>query len=218
VNYVGHAAVASWTTREPVVLLAAMLPDLATMCGARLAPAEAQPDAAIARGIALHEATDAAFHRLPAATALMRELDELLARGGCARGPRRAVAHVGTELLLDGVYVEDVGYREAYVAAIAAEPAAVAWRGDGEAGASGGVASARLAHVLARMRGFGVPDDLRDPELVTARLARILAPRPLLAPTADDLRAIRAALIAYRPRVEVAAATVLHGLRAILNA
>jgi hypothetical protein len=213
VNYFGHAAVASWTTREPVVLLGAMLPDVATMCGARLAPGEAQADAAVGRGIALHEATDAAFHRLPAATALMRELDDRLEAAGCARGPRRAVAHVGTELLLDGVYVDDPEFRAAYLEGIAAEPAAVAWRGDED-----GVASARLAVVLGRMRGYGVPDDLRDPELVTQRLARILGPRPLLAPTHDDLRAIRSVLIAYRPRVEVAAATVLHALRATLKA
>ena len=106
-NYFGHAAVASWTTSVPRVLLGAMLPDLATMCAARLAAADAQPDPDLARGIALHEATDAAFHKLPAATALMRELDDRLDRAGCARGPRRAVAHVGTELLLDGVYIDD---------------------------------------------------------------------------------------------------------------
>jgi hypothetical protein len=212
VNYFGHAAVASWTTAEPAVVLGAMLPDLATMCGARLAAADAQPDPALGRGIALHEATDAAFHRLPAATALMRELDDRLDRLGCARGPRRAVAHVGTELLLDGVYLDDAAFRAAYLAGVAAVPASVAWQSDAV------VADARLGLVLARMRHVGVPDDLRDPERVTARLARILAPRPLLAPSPADLRAIHAALVAHKPRVDVAAATVLQGVRASLNA
>jgi hypothetical protein len=212
VNYFGHAAVASWTTSVPRVLLGAMLPDLATMCAARLAAADAQPDPDLARGIALHEATDAAFHKLPAATALMRELDDRLDRAGCARGPRRAVAHVGTELLLDGVYIDDAAFRAAYLDAVAAEPAGVAWQTDAA------VADPRLGLVLARLRHLGVPEDLRDPERVTARLARILAPRPLLAPSPADLRAIHAALVAHKPRIDVAAATVLHGVRASLKA
>ena len=37
---------------------------------------------------------------------------------GCARGPRRAVAHIGVELLLDGVLVDEPSYRAHYVAAI----------------------------------------------------------------------------------------------------
>jgi hypothetical protein len=212
VNYFGHAAVASWLVREPdavgPVVLGAMLPDFSNMCRAHLA--REQPDAAIARGVALHEATDAAFHQLPAATGLMRELDDRLERAGCARGPRRAVAHVGTELLLDGVFVDDAGYRAAFEAGLACE-SAVAWS-DGDAG------DARFATLMSRLRDYGVPDDLRDPEMIAQRLARILAPRPLLAPSPDDMRAIRAALIAHRPRVEVAAATVLHGMRASLNA
>ena len=81
-----------------------MLPDFATMSGARLA--EAHDDAGVTLGIALHHRTDGAFHHLPPVLALMRELDDRLERAGCARGPRRAVAHIGVELLLDGVLVE----------------------------------------------------------------------------------------------------------------
>src|SRR5882762_4814840 len=79
VNYFGHAAVASWSTpAEPGVALGAMLPDFAVMCGGRIVSAD---EAAVADGIALHHDTDAAFHPLPAVTALMRELDGLLDRG-----------------------------------------------------------------------------------------------------------------------------------------
>lgn len=205
VNFFGHAAIASWASAESGVALGAMLPDFENMAGARVASAE---DAAVTAGIELHHATDAAFHRLPAATALMRELDERLAAKGCARGPRRAASHIGTELLLDGVLTGEARYREAYTRALALD-AAIAWR-EPEGGP-------RFARLLERLRAYGVPEDLRRPEAVTQRLARILAPRPLLAPSPDDLRAIRAALAEHQPRVEVATDTILRGTRAALE-
>jgi hypothetical protein len=205
VNFFGHAAVASWSSAEAGTALGAMLPDFETMAGARVASTD---DAAIAAGIALHHATDAAFHRLPAVTALMRELDDRLASLGCARGPRRAVSHIGVELLLDGVLVTEPAYRDAYSRALAHEPA-LTWRDPSGA--------PRFAHLLSRLRAHGVPDDLRRPDAILQRLSRILAPRPLLAPSADDLRAIRTALAAHAPRVEVAADTVLRGTRAALD-
>jgi acyl carrier protein phosphodiesterase len=201
VNFFGHAAVASATSSEPGALLGAMLPDFATMCRGRLATPE---DEAVARGIELHHACDSTFHRLPAATALMRELDERLARGGCARGPRRAVAHVGTELLLDGVLVETSRYRDAYTSGLAHDAAGVRWRdeGDGE----------RFAMLLARLRTYGVPDDLRRPDAIVQRLHRMLAHRPLLAPSPSDLEAIRRGLVEHQPRVVVAADTIMRAL------
>ena len=104
-----------------------MLPDFATMVRARLADAE---DPEVAAGIAHHHATDAAFHGMPAVLGLMRELDERLAALGCARGPRRAVAHIGVELLLDGVLVEEAAYRAAYAGGLGHDPSGVRWRED----------------------------------------------------------------------------------------
>jgi len=205
VNFFGHAAVASWNDDRGGVALGAMLPDFATMCRARLAPAA---DAALADGIALHHATDAAFHALPVVLDLMRELDARLDRGGCARGPRRAVAHIGVELLLDGVLVGDAGYRASYTAGLAADPAGVRWR-DADA-------PARFAMLLARLRDHGVPDDLRSPDAIAMRLHRMLAYRPLLAPSENDMRAIRVALAEFRDRVAVGADEVLRALRAAL--
>lgn len=188
-------------------MLGAMLPDFATMSRARLAEAS---DVEVAGGIALHHETDRVFHHLPAVLALMRELDERLERAGCARGPRRAVAHIGVELLLDGVLVDENAYRQSYLAGLAHDPAGVRWRDDGD--------DARFAMLLARLRSYGVPDDLRRAEDVAARLHRMLAHRPLLAPSANDLAAIRTSLAAHQPRVEVAADTVLRALRAALTA
>src|SRR5688572_19138971 len=93
-----------------------MLPDFATMCGGRIDSAATDE---VTRGITLHHATDAAFHTLPVVTGLMRELDGQLADRACARGPRRAVAHVGVELLLDGELTDEPAYRAAYLAGIA---------------------------------------------------------------------------------------------------
>jgi acyl carrier protein phosphodiesterase len=206
VNFFGHAAVASWSSEQAGVALGAMLPDFQAMSGARVASA---PDAAVAAGIALHHATDAAFHRLPAVTALMRELDERLAARGCARGPRRAASHIGVELLLDGILVGEPGYRDAYTRALALEVELV-WRDPGD--------PLRFVGLIERLRAHGVPDDLRRTDAIAQRLARMLAPRPLLAPSAADLRAIRAALAEHQPRVEAAADTVLRGTRAALDA
>src|SRR5262245_7417773 len=183
-----------------------MLPDFATMSGARLAE---PTDTAIAQGIELHHKTDAAFHHLPPVPALMRELDDHLEARGCARGPRRAVAHIGVELLLDGVLVDDVGYRECYLAGLAHDPSGVRWRHDGD--------DTRFGVLLTRLRSYGVPDDLRKPESIAQRLHRMLAHRPLLAPSPADLTAIKASLIAHKPRVDVAAETVLRALRAALT-
>lgn len=204
VNFFGHAAVASWRSDASGVALGAMLPDFETMSGARMTRTE---DADVTAGILLHHATDRAFHTMPVVTGLMRELDELLAARDCARGPRRAVAHIGVELLLDGVLVEEPAYREAYTRAIAHE-ARFAWRDEGD--------DARFATLQSRLRAHGVPDDLREPGAIASRMRRMLSHRPLLAPSSTDMVAIEGALVLHRTRVEVAAETVLRGLRAAL--
>jgi len=208
VNFFGHAAVASWASVSPVppgVVLGAMLPDFATMCGGRI---DAADQADVTDGIALHHATDAVFHQLPVVTGLMRELDEQLVRGQCARGPRRAVAHIGVELLLDGTLTDDPAYRATYLSGLWHQPV-LRWR-DPETGP-------RFDQLLERLRAYGVPDDLRLPESIVTRLHRILAHRPLLAPSPDDLRAIAAALVAFKPRIDVAADTVMRAMRAALG-
>jgi hypothetical protein len=205
VNFFGHAAVASWSAPEAGVVLGAMLPDFAGMCGGRI---EAAEEDHVARGIDLHHRTDAAFHRLPVVTGLMRELDGMLERAGCARGPRRAVAHIGVELLLDGVLVDDAAYRAAYLAALGHEPV-LRWQDPDDAPS--------FAGLLAHLRTRGVPEDLRSPDAITARVQRILMHRPLLAPSPDDVRAIRGALIACKPRIDVATDTVVRAMRAALS-
>ena len=209
-NFFGHAAVATWQDPAPPGrVLGAMLPDFATMSGARLSTTAPSPDADIASGIDLHHATDAVFHRAPVVLGLMRELDERLAAGGCARGPRRAVAHIGVELLLDGVLVDNATYRDAYVAALAHSPDGIAWREPDD--------PPQFARLLTRLRTYGAPLDLQRPDAIAQRLHRMLSHRPLLAPSASDLVAIKTALVDYKHRVEVAADTVLRAVRAGLE-
>lgn len=202
-NFFGHAVVASWQSPAPGVVLGAMLPDFATMIRARLGEAT---DADVAAGIAHHHATDARFHGLPIVVGLMRELDGRLDRLGCARGPRRAVAHIGVELLLDGVLVQDAAHRAVYVAGLAHDARGVVWRDE-----EGDV---RFAALLARLRSNGAPEDLQRTHAITQRLQRILMHRPLLAPSASDLGAIDRALADFQQRIEAAAPAVLHALRA----
>jgi hypothetical protein len=206
VNFFGHAAVASWSEATPGKVLGAMLPDFAGMCGGRIASAD---EAEVADGIALHHATDAAFHQLPVVVGLMRELDDRLDGGGCSRGPRRAVAHIGVELLLDGVLVDDARYRAAYLGGLGHEPA-LRWRDE--------EAAPRFAVLLDRLRTRGVPDDLRRPEAIAARVQRVLAHRPRLAPSPGELVVIGQALAAFQPRIAVAAETVVRALRAAMTA
>ena len=205
VNYFGHAAIASWSNRRGGFPLGAMLPDFSTMCGVRL---DGTPDADVADGIALHHVTDKTFHTMPAVTGLMRELDQRLERGGCARGPRRAVAHIGVELLLDGFLVDDPEYREAYMLGVEYD-AQIDWREDDHRIVFEGF--------IRRLRARGVPDDLKQPESIAFRLGRMLAHRPLLAPSPSDNAVIVVALIEHKPRIQVAAHTVMRALRAALT-
>lgn len=204
-NYFGHAAIASWQNKRGGFPLGAMLPDFSTMCGARVS---GTPDGEVAEGIALHHVTDKVFHTLPVVTGLMRELDEKLARGGCAKGPRRAVAHIGVELLLDGVLVDKPEYREAYQLGVEYD-AQIDWRDEGD--------HVRYWAFIQRMRARGAPDDLKQPEAIAFRLERMLERRPLLKPSPSDNAVIVVALVEHKPRVEVAAQTVMRALRAALG-
>jgi len=205
VNYFGHASVASWRATPGELgglALGSMLPDFATMSGARVA---GSTDEIIARGIELHHLTDRVFHHAPAVVGLMRDAEARLTARGCRRGPTRAAAHVGVELLLDGVLVDDPRHRSAYEAALAIDPAPITWRDDGDA--------ARFAWLHDRLRQHGVPDDLRRPASVAARLFRMLAGRRLLAPTSEEQDTIARVLAELQPRVTVAAPTVLQQVR-----
>ena len=170
-NFIGHLVVARWQRPDAGFGLGAMLPDFASMAGVRLATV---PDADIAAGVALHHRTDETFHSAPAFVALMQEAVSALRQAGVERGPSRAVAHIGVELLLDGLLIRRPDVGDAYVSALAA---------------FGALPSARFAQpdegpwrrLQARLISHGIPYDYERPEAVTTRLISILARRPSLA-------------------------------------
>ena len=206
-NFFGHAVVARLlgqqrdaaadAERAPYAL-GAMLPDFASMCGGRL---ERAVEPSVAAGIELHHRTDAVFHHHPLVLALMAELHERLHRDGCARGPARAGSHIGVELLLDGVLLEDTASQVLYIEALAHPPQGVLWREPADV--------ERFAWLRRRLRQAGVPDDLREPSAVAQRLVRVLSRRPRLAPAPGDAVILERALAAMAPRVERLADQIL---------
>ncbi len=97
-NFFGHAVVASELFSDPYVVLGAMLPDLEEMVGSR---ASRFADLRVVKGVALHHVTDAVFHGAAEFIAQQNAALSLLAPLPVRKGPRRAVAHVGVELILD---------------------------------------------------------------------------------------------------------------------
>lgn len=183
-NFFGHAVVASRRGHEHGFVLGSMLPDFATMVRRR-PPATAHPE--LERGVLFHHETDAVFHAAPTFVALCRGAFQRLTSMGLARGPSRAVAHVGVELLLDAVLAHDAeavsAYREALAAAHPdALGSALVWC---EADAPARFEELRV--VLCSRE----PSRTRvAPQLFAARLERALAARPRLMLDANGKRLV----------------------------
>jgi hypothetical protein len=205
-NFFGHAAVASWHETEPRFVLGAMLPDFATMIRAR-PPTALDPD--LARGIALHHATDAVFHD----SASFRELGawafEQLCAQGLARGPARAAAHVGIEILIDGVLAVDGAARRAYLDAIALarrlDPDRVRWQrsADGQ----------RFSELVSALDARGVSRAHGTPAVVALRVERTLAGRPRLALAGSEIALVAVWAERAKPVVIARSAQLIAELR-----
>jgi len=171
VNFFGHATVASWAQQPtPAFVIGAMLPDFATISGARSLRAT-HPEAT--RGVALHHATDAVFHLAPDFLVLTNLVKGRLERGGVGHGGARAAAHVGVELVLDGTLVTDARAGELYVRALDDAEAHITCAVDDDV--------ERLSGFLGRVRRAGIPFAYTDPRTVATRVERVLSSRPLLA-------------------------------------
>ena len=215
-NFFGHAALAAshFSERQPTVgmdllptvCLGAMLPDFLGML--RLGRPTIR-DASLAAGVAFHHGTDEVFHELPSFQRLSRQAFAWLSEQQMPRGPARAVAHMGIEMLLDEVMADDAAARDAYCAALAVPLAPLI----DFAGASDGERLAGLQRALLT-RGAC---QLRPPaELVADRIRRSLAGRPRLA--TDDAGQVLLGrwVTATRPLVNAEAPEVLATLRARL--
>ncbi|MGE0321623.1 MAG: hypothetical protein AB7K71_37760 [Polyangiaceae bacterium] len=185
-NFFGHLAVATWYAQDPAHHLGAMLPDLATMLGTA-APTAAR--GSVAEGIELHHRTDAVFHACEHFRELNRGAFETLERRGVPRGAARAVAHIGTEILLDGVLAEHPGTRNAFQAALSHGAThegelGLSWRNPPSEG--------RLAQLCKVISERDILKDSQLPERVAYRLDRILGHRPRLRIPSSQLHLIEA--------------------------
>jgi hypothetical protein len=182
VNFVSHLTLAHAVRRQSGFLLGAMLPDFASMAGVRL-----QPDgladgglAEVSAGVRHHLRVDDIFHGHPQFLALMAVCVDQLTVAGVPRGPARAAAHVGVELLLDGELGHDPAVVATYEQTVAwGAQAATEWSFH---------AALPLAGLLSRLQEHGFPHEYASPEAVAARVVGMFAARPRLALGTADAR------------------------------
>ncbi len=207
-NFVGHSVIAARTSDDPAFVLGAMLPDFASMVGARLGRHE---HVALTAGIADHHRTDDAFHATKTFVALCRDEGEALEAAGLPWGAARAVAHVGTELVLDGLLLERPGVDRTYEDAIEA----VEWLGPALRFENDGLS--RFLELHRRLARYGPPHGYRDPLFVRDRLVQILDRRPRLALGAGGAERLGAFMPGMARRVLDAAPDLLAELEEALG-
>jgi hypothetical protein len=207
-NSYGHAWVAGWFSDAGPFILGAMLPDLTSAL--RVAPPAAD-DAELDAGIRLHHATDSVFHQATAFTALENHARETLAAAGLAKGPRRALAHIAVEFLLDEQLASAAPAWTGYDAALAfgssdACRGALRWSDSGTGERFAGLCRSMAAHSPRRA------DDRR----LAARLAACLSGRPRLELRTSEVAKLVPWLAECRPLVAAQTPSLLaelsHGL------
>jgi len=168
-NFFGHAVVAAWADDHAEHLLGSMLPDFEAMVRVPLVHVR---DSDIQRGIDLHHKTDQTFHRSSTFLALCDRALKRMVGLGVRRGTARAVAHVGTELFLDGWLAREPRHADAYLTALEIDVRGrVEWQDRGAA----------FSDLQMRLSRWGVPRDYEEPEFVLGTLADSLRRRPALA-------------------------------------
>lgn len=211
-NFFGHAVVATEIDPAPVVVLGAMLPDLEAMVDST---ASRFRNSELARGVALHHLTDGTFHDGPSFLHHQERARAELAATPLRRGPRRAVAHVGVELILDAA-LRNPTRLEAYVAALESGREARTLRG---IPLLDRLKLRTLLETLIRRSPYVTPT---SPSGVVERLQRALWARPVLRLDDAELPYVEAwAERAWQPIREHAEewlATLATAVRASLRA
>lgn len=215
-NFFGHAALAAshFGAQEPApqpaqlatLCVGAMLPDFIGML--RLGRPTVS-DAVLATGIAFHHRSDEAFHDLPAFLRLSRDAFAWLSERALPRGPARAVAHVGVEILLDEVWAQRSEARDSYRAALRVSCV-------GRLTFETPDALDRLAALQQVLLERSTTTVRPAAELVAERLARTLANRPRLALDAPGQRLVSEWVTVTRPRVAPEAPQIFAALRGLL--
>jgi hypothetical protein len=170
-NFFGHAVAASWVNPAPGFGYGAMLPDLSAMVGAKLLGCSSE---IVAQGIDFHHQTDRVFHQDPTFSELETWSRTRLTELGARKGPRRALAHVSLELLLDAMLARTPKYVEAYHRALEFGRGSHGIDLSGAADESG---LRRLCGILLERSSRLAP---RDAEALVDRLERVLERHPRL--------------------------------------
>lgn len=215
-NFFGHAALAAdhFTTEKATphtgelgrFCVGAMLPDFVGML--RLGRPLVS-DEALARGVSFHHRTDHAFHDLHSFQQLSRQTFAWLSERSLPRGPARAVAHVGIEMLLDEIMARDGAARAAYLAALSVPlDSALAFEAPSD--------FVRLEALRRNLQERAATQLDPTPELVAQRIRRTLQGRPRLATDDAGELLLREWVVAARPWVAAAAPGLLATLRAQL--
>ncbi|MGI9597107.1 MAG: hypothetical protein ACR2QK_13165 [Acidimicrobiales bacterium] len=228
-NFVGHihlAALALPDRAEPAdradsgfevdrlgFLIGSALPDIAAMGRFRLA--DRPTDQSIGAGVDLHHRTDDVFHRHPWFRHHSKAVADELDRAGLSRGAARACGHVGVELLLDGLLLDDEGDLRPSVQqamsqlnrprfeleAVVADERQEDW-----------------ADHLQSVAGWTLPNDYRRPVAVAERLRRILSRRPRLAFGSEQIAVVGSTLARQQPDLESGVDELVDDLSASLAA
>lgn len=181
-NYLGHAALAIARQENPRFVLGAMLPDLYSMMRVR---GDRVNDPDVMQGVNFHIRTDALFHQTETFITLNRNALAELRERKVSRGPARACAHIGVEMLIDAVLIRDQAVFGGYLLALSA----------------GADADALFAphppEVQDRLRGLCRHLVLRreavhltEKQRLVERLGHALRGRERLCPSAQELEAI----------------------------
>ena len=212
-NFFGHAALAAShfagaagapSQRELSTLcVGSMLPDFIGML--RLSR-PTLGDAVLARGVAFHHRTDEVFHDLPGFHRLSRQAFAWLSERHLPRGPARAVAHIGIEMLLDEVLASEQRARDAYRDALEV-PLGPLLTFPAPADAE------RLATLQRALLGRAATERAPAAELVAERIVRALSGRPRLATDEAGRQLLGGWVSVTRPLVAAEAPEVLATLR-----
>jgi hypothetical protein len=202
VNFLAHTHVALASGDDPVFVLGAVLPDLASMAGVRID--RARSGGPLHEGIRCHIDTDAAFHGHPVfrqgSAAIRTDLVPL----ELPMGASRAIGHIGWELLLDGTLVGSRTETAFQYALVEGEQALAAiMTADQD----------RWRAFLDRWRALA-DGRLRydEPHWVAERLYLMLRSRPRLAFPEPNVPAVADVLGRHAPVVAGAAAEVLDAM------
>lgn len=196
-NFVAHAVIAEALGCNPLVAFGSMVPDLANMVGAmtgvRSVPDLPAPE--LQFGSSVHVATDEAFHHHPTFLTLTRVAASAM---DGRRHVNTAAAHVGIELMIDGMLL----------AQSRAEPYAVAL------GAATPFCLGPWAELMDHLADDNPTRHYRSVQGCAERTWRILGGRRVLAQGRPTIESLNAGLNEVASEVGLAINDLLHDVTA----